>query len=102
MRDEGGRPVGMGAFKRLAGTHAELKSMHVLAELRGQSLARAMLNHLIAEARVVGLTRLSLETGAQPGFAAARALYTRAGFAECPAFEGYRPDPPSVFMTREI
>ncbi len=33
MRD-GGRPVAMGAFKRIDAGHAEIKSMHVLAEDR--------------------------------------------------------------------
>lgn len=102
LRDTG-MPVGMGAFKRLSGPgHAEIKSMHVLAEHRGRGHSRAILDHLIAEARALGIRRLSLETGVQPGFAAARALYERAGFGYCGPFEGYRPDPNSVFMTREI
>nr|WP_108854678.1 GNAT family N-acetyltransferase [Defluviimonas aquaemixtae] len=99
---EGDRPIGMGALKRIDARHAEIKSMHVLAELRGRGLARAMLDHLIAEARMAGYQRLSLETGAQAVFLAARELYTRAGFKECPPFEGYKPDPHSVFMTREL
>jgi putative acetyltransferase len=101
MRDDG-RPVGMGALKRIDAAHAEIKSMHVLAEERGRGLSRMMLEHLVAEARAAGITRLSLETGVQPGFAAARALYVGAGFEECGPFEGYRPDPNSVFMTRAI
>ncbi|MGB5558030.1 MAG: GNAT family N-acetyltransferase [Paracoccaceae bacterium] len=99
---EAGAPIGMGALKRIDAGHAEIKSMHILAEVRGRGLARAMLDHLVAEARGAGFTRLSLETGVQPGFAAARGLYARAGFAECPPFEGYRPDPNSVFMTRAL
>ncbi|MTE01329.1 GNAT family N-acetyltransferase [Paracoccus sp. YIM 132242] len=94
-----GQPVGMAALKRLDGTHGEVKSMHVLAEARGAGLSRLMLDRLIDHARGLGLTRLSLETGAQPGFAAARGLYARGGFAECPPFGSYRPDPNSVFMT---
>ena len=39
MRDVG-MPVGMGAFKRIDDTHAEIKSMHVLAEVRGRGLSR--------------------------------------------------------------
>jgi putative acetyltransferase len=102
LRDATGKPVAMGAFKRLDPGHAELKSMHVLAEFRGQGLSRAMLDHLIASARAEGITRLSLETGSQPGFAAARALYRRAGFSDCGPFATYRPDPNSVFLTRTI
>jgi putative acetyltransferase len=97
-----GVPVGMGAVKRVEPGHGEIKSMHVLAELRGLGLSRWMLDHLVAHARAAGLTRLSLETGVQPGFEAARRLYARAGFAECAPFTGYAPDPNSVFMTRRL
>jgi putative acetyltransferase len=98
----GGRPVGMGALKRIDAGHAEIKSMHILAEHRGRGLSRRMLTHLIDEARGAGFARLSLETGVQPGFAAARGLYLSAGFAECGPFEGYVEDPNSVFMTRAL
>lgn len=101
MRDVG-MPVGMGAFKRIDDAHAEIKSMHVLAEMRGRGLSRRMLTHLIDEARAAGFRRLSLETGVQPTFVAARALYASAGFTECPPFEGYWDDPNSVFMTRQL
>jgi putative acetyltransferase len=101
MRDAG-RAIGMGAFKRIDATHAEIKSMHVLAEERGRGLARRMLVHLMTEARAAGFRRLSLETGVQPGFQAARVLYEKAGFATCPPFEGYRDDPNSLFMTRAL
>ncbi len=94
-----GRPVGMAALKRLGEGGAEVKSMHVLAEARGAGLSRLMLDRLIDQARRSGLTHLSLETGVQPSFVAARGLYARAGFAECPPFGSYRPDPNSVFMT---
>lgn len=101
MRDAG-VPVAMGAFKRINDGHAEIKSMHVLAEHRGRGLSRRMLDHLMAQARAAGFARLSLETGVQPTFVAARALYLRNGFVECPPFEGYVPDPNSVFMTRTL
>jgi putative acetyltransferase len=96
---EDGRPVGMGALKRIDGGHAEIKSMHVLVEARGRGLSRFLLDHLIAHARAAGYRRISLETGAEPIFAPARALYARAGFVECAPFEGYWDDPHSVFMT---
>jgi putative acetyltransferase len=102
MRDTG-VPVGMGAFKTLSDPgHAEIKSMHVLSEVRGRGLARRLLVHLMDEARAMGVARLSLETGAQASFAPARALYAAAGFAECAPFEGYGPDPNSTFMTRAL
>jgi putative acetyltransferase len=99
---EGDQPLAMGAYKRIDAGHAEIKSMHVLTEARGRGLSKAMLDHLVAAARADGLTRLSLETGVQPTFVAARGLYERAGFADCPPFEGYGPDPNSVFMTKVL
>jgi putative acetyltransferase len=101
MRDEG-EAIGMGAVKRIDDSHAEIKSMHVLSERRGEGLSRKMLLHLTGHALSLGFTKLSLETGSQPGFAPARGLYVNSGFAECGPFEGYGPDPNSVFMTREI
>ncbi|MCB2110963.1 MAG: GNAT family N-acetyltransferase [Defluviimonas sp.] len=96
---EGGRPLGMGAVARIDEDHAEIKSMHVLAEERGRGLARVLLGRLIAEAREAGYSRISLETGSQATFAPARALYERAGFRICGPFAAYVEDPNSVYMT---
>jgi putative acetyltransferase len=101
MRDKG-EAIGMGAVKRIDDSHAEIKSMHILAERRGEGLSRRMLDYLVDHALSQGFSRLSLETGSQPSFKPARSLYAGAGFAECGPFEGYRPDPNSVFMTRII
>lgn len=99
---EGDQPLGMAAVKRIGPDHGELKSMHLMSEARGRGLSRMLLDYLVAAAQAAGMTRLSLETGVQPSFKAARALYLAAGFAECPPFGAYRPDPNSVFMTRRI
>lgn len=99
---EGGVPVAMGAFKQISHDHGEIKSMHVLVEHRGRGHSRAMLVHLEAAAMAAGLTRLSLETGAEPIFAPARGLYERAGFTYCGPFEGYTLDANSVFMTKVL
>ena len=99
---EAGEPLAMGAFKRINTRHAEIKSMHVLVEARGKGLSKAMLSHLVQAAKDAGLARISLETGIQPTFIAARALYAKAGFTECPPFEGYDEDPNSVFMTQAL
>ena len=100
---EAGQPLAMGAFKMFSDpTHAEIKSMHVLAEARGRGLSKAMLAHVEATARAAGITRLSLETGVQPTFIAARGLYERAGYSICGPFEGYWDDPNSLFMTKSL
>lgn len=98
IRDSG-QPVAMGAIKDLGDRHGELKSMHVLSERRGRGLSRMLLRHMVAHAVADGLAHLSLETGIQPGFVAARGLYAREGFRECPPFGSYAADPNSVFMT---
>lgn len=99
---QNGEAIAMGAFRRINAEHAEIKSMHLLAEHRGGGRAKAMLAHLIAEAKAQGHSRLSLETGAEKIFTPARALYEGAGFEICGPFEGYEEDPNSVFMTRSI
>lgn len=68
----------------------------------GRGIGRAILEHLVAEARARGLTSLWLETGSTPAFVPALALYESAGFAYCGPFEGYVEDPFSRFMMRAI
>jgi putative acetyltransferase len=94
--------VGCAALKTLDDAHAEVKSMRTAADRARQGIASRLLGTVIEHARDSGFRRLSLETGAEEFFAPARALYARHGFTECGAFADYRPDPLSVFMTREI
>jgi putative acetyltransferase len=42
---------------------------------------------------------VSLETGRDPFFDPARAMYAAAGFREGPPFGSYLPDPHSAFLT---
>jgi putative acetyltransferase len=55
-----------------------------------RGVARAMLDHILQEARARGYRRLSLETGSNAPFAPAWALYERAGFAPCGPFGSYK------------
>lgn len=50
----------------------------------------------------MGLTRVSLETGTTPLFAAANRLYQRDGFTPCGPFGDYPDTPFTAFYTREI
>jgi putative acetyltransferase len=99
---EGEDVLGVAALRRLSADHGEVKSMHTAEAARGRGVASALLRQIIATARERGMSRLSLETGAWPYFAPARALYARRGFVECGPFGDYRPDPNSVFMTLEL
>lgn len=94
--------MGVGALKRMNARDGEIKSMHTLKTARRSGVGAAMLRHIMAEARNMGLARLFLETGSFDFFAPARALYARHGFTECAPFEGYKPDPNSTFMMREF
>jgi len=91
--------VAIGALKVLSRDHGEVKSMHVAEWARGRGYGAAMLRHIITAARERGMSRLSLETGAWPYFAPARAMYASHGFMECEPFGDYLADPNSVFMT---
>jgi putative acetyltransferase len=73
--------------------------MHTEQLHRKKGVGSAMLRHIIAKARQMGFSRLSLETGSWPYFNAAREFYRRHGFVECPPFGSYVSDPNSVFMT---
>jgi len=85
--------VGCGAIKRLDAGHAEVKSMRTSSTRRRGGVASLLLGHIITEARRMGFTRLSLETGSAEFFLAARKLYERFGFDHCEPFADYRPDP---------
>jgi putative acetyltransferase len=94
--------AGCGALKEIDPAHGEIKSMRTAKGFLRRGVATTILNHIIAEARHRGYQRLSLETGASAWFEPARRLYGKAGFCECAAFTGYKPDPNSAFFTREI
>jgi putative acetyltransferase len=81
--------VGLGALNDLGDGEGELKSMRTAPTHLRRGVARSMLDHLIAEARRRGYRRVSLETGNNAPFAAARSLYATAGFVECGPFGGY-------------
>jgi len=94
--------VGIGALKQLDETRGELKSMRVDDRFRGTGAGRALLQHIVAQARARGIRSLWLETGADAGFVPAQRLYASEGFVPCGPFGDYRPDPLSVFLTREL
>jgi len=94
--------LGMGALKRLDAEHGELKSMRTAPAHLRRGVAAAMLAHLIREARASGYRWVSLETGGNAPFAAARALYNRAGFVPCAPFAGYTDTAFNRYFTRDL
>jgi putative acetyltransferase len=99
---QGNEVVGCGALKELDAGHGEVKSMRTAPGHLRKGVGAAVLECIVAEAKRRGYRRLSLETGAMPYFTAAHSLYRRFGFKPCPPFQGYKEDPNSVFMTREL
>lgn len=95
----GGVLLGVGALRRLDAGHAEIKSMHTLAEARGQGVGRALLDHLLQVAAASGYRRVSLETGTMSAFEPARTMYLSAGFRPCEPFGEYTMNPYSICMT---
>jgi putative acetyltransferase len=94
--------AGCGAIKHLDATHGELKSMRAAPAYRSCGIGRAILDHLLAEARARGYTRVSLETGRPEPFRPAQALYLANGFVECPPFGEYVSDDFSLCMTKVL
>ncbi len=99
---DGDLVVGCGALKRLDASHAEVKSMRTSSARKRSGIASLVLGHIITEARLMGFARLSLETGSAEFFLPARKLYEKFGFEYCGPFADYRPDPNSVFLTRNL
>lgn len=94
--------AGCGAIKHLDAGHGELKSMRVAPGYRRQGAGRAILHHLLDEARRRGYARVSLETGRPDAFVPAQTLYRSHGFVECAPFADYVLDDFSMCMTLEL
>jgi putative acetyltransferase len=95
-----GRAVGCGALRRLDDTSAEVKRMYVEPELRGRGIAKDILDHLEAAARVMGISRLMLETGIYQ--AEAIGLYRRVGFNPVRCWGEYEDVVTSVCFEKDI
>ena len=94
--------AGFGALKQLDKTHGEVKSMRAAPAARGTGVGRAILLHIVAEARKRGYARLSLETGTAPLHAPAVSLYRSVGFANCEPFADYQASPHNQFMSLDL
>lgn len=94
----GGDIAGIAALRQFDEDAAEIKSMRTHPDFLRMGVAAALLDHLIAQARLAGISRLSLETGSGPAFEPAIALYRRRGFSPGGAFSDYEPSTFNQFM----
>ena len=83
--------VGCGAVRQVDETTAELKRMYVDPSARGRGIGRALVEALESEARLLGVTRVVLETGTR--LAPAIRLYEGMGYARIPLFGEYLSSP---------
>jgi len=95
---DGAALAGIAALRALADGTGEVKSMRTDPRHLRRGVASALLEHIVAEARRRGLSRLSLETGRGAAFEPALALYRRRGFVEGEAFGDYAASPYNQFL----
>ncbi|TCM42279.1 MULTISPECIES: GNAT family N-acetyltransferase [Novosphingobium] len=94
--------AGFGALKELDARRGEVKSMRAAPSARGTGVGRALLAHIVEQARARGYNCLYLETGTAPLHVPAISLYRSAGFISCEAFADYEPSPHNQFMRLDL
>jgi len=94
--------LGVGALKELGGGRGEIKSMHTAEVARGLGVGRRLVAHILDLSTARRLRWIGLETGTQPEFAPARALYASYGFATCDPFDDYTVNPYSTCMALDL
>ncbi|KAJ5910968.1 uncharacterized protein N7473_000271 [Penicillium subrubescens] len=85
---EGDELLGCGALKELSPTTGEIKSMRTATAHLRRGVGRAIVQHIISEAKGRGYVSLQLETGTSEGFRRAREFYGGLGFVGCEVFGG--------------
>lgn len=93
---------GIGALRQIDAYSAEVKSMRTHPDYLRRGVGRALLEHIIAEARRRRVHRLSLETGTGPAFEPALALYRQRGFINGGPFGDYTQSEFNQFLHLEL
>tara|TARA_B100000902_G_scaffold387102_1_gene430693 strand:+ start:1896 stop:2363 length:468 start_codon:yes stop_codon:yes gene_type:complete len=94
--------LGCGALKFLDKNHGEFKSIRVHDNFRNLGNGIKIIDHLIYEARKLGINRISIETGAGKFFEPARKLFKKCNFELCEPFAHYKVDINSIYLTKLI
>jgi carbonic anhydrase len=79
-----GTVAGMGGLRTIRPGVAEMKRVYVRESFRGRQLGLALVERLMADARVFGFDTMVLDTA--PTLVAARRLYERLGFVDIPPY----------------
>tara|TARA_B100000700_G_C14677355_1_gene683711 strand:- start:111 stop:578 length:468 start_codon:yes stop_codon:yes gene_type:complete len=93
---------GCGALKFLDNTHGEFKSIRVHDNFRNKGNGLKIIEHLIDEAKILNIKRISIETGAGDFFIPARKLFKKCNFEPCEPFAHYKKDINSIYLTKLI
>ena len=93
---------GCGALKILDDKHGEFKSIRIHDNFREKGNGIKLIEHLIYEAKKLGIERISIETGAGLFFEPARILFKRCKFETCKPFAHYKEDINSLYYTKQI
>ena len=94
--------MGCGALKFLDENHGEFKSIRVHDQFRKKGFGIEIINHLINEAKKLGLNKISVETGSGNFFKPARQLFKKCGFKTSDPFAHYTNDPNSCYFSLDI
>ena len=89
--------VGCGALKFLSKTHGEFKSIRVADNFKKKGYGKKIIVDLLSKAKILGIQKISVETGAGECFLPARKLFKSCGFEECEPFAHYSLDPNSCY-----
>jgi ribosomal protein S18 acetylase RimI-like enzyme len=87
--------VACGGLRRLQDGVCEMKRLYVQPRVRGESLGRRMALALIAQARVLGYSRMVLDT--LPAMTSAQALYRSLGFRQTAPYY-LNPEPDVLYL----
>ena len=82
--------------------HGEFKSIRVADNFRKKGAGIKIINHLMGEAKKIGIKEVSVETGSGGFFKPARKLFLNAGFISCEPFSHYKKDTNSCYYNKKI
>lgn len=90
-------PVGCIALRDAGAGRAEMKRLFVSPDARGLGVGKALVSHVITEARAIGYSEIVLDT--LPSMADAQRLYEQFGFHDIPPYRS-NPVPGTRYLAK--